>query len=113
MTLMIFDETGNAIDSFNELGDAQESLTRMVREDPSVVRKLALLTFDDEGNAIGEAEVAADLANTADFACRITLSPPRTWIQLGPRTFVSRLFDEPAGHTRKLSNAAAPPPAHA
>jgi hypothetical protein len=54
----IFDSTGNLVDSFDVEVDAREALERMARADSSAAEHLALITFDDEGIAVGEAVFA-------------------------------------------------------
>jgi hypothetical protein len=106
MSFMIFDDTGNALDAFDDYASARSCFEQLVREDPSMVRSLVLLAFDDAGNAIGEPEVAADMAAVADLAVRVVLTAPAAWFQIGARTFVERWL---GGEIRSGSaNGAAP-----
>lgn len=86
MTYMIFDNE-NAIDTFDDLDSARRAVSVLVDRDPSAVCDLALLTFDEDGNAVGEVEVAADIVPAA--ARRMTLSSAiYEWVQVTAETFV-------------------------
>jgi hypothetical protein len=62
MNFMIVDSNGNALDAFESYSAARNELRAMAFEDPRAARDLALLTFNDNGLAVGEAVVAADVA---------------------------------------------------
>ncbi len=87
MNYMIFDETGNAIDTFDDADSAHACLKRIVEDDPSAARELALFAFDDDGLAVGEPVIAADVA--PDAAQQVTLFPSFfSWNAVSPKTFV-------------------------
>jgi hypothetical protein len=110
MNFMIFDETGNALSAFDQDEEARACFQQLVREDPSLVRSLTLLTFDDAGNAVGEAEVAADMPLIADFAISIDLTePPSHWSRLGARTFVGRWAGTEIRNTPSLNGVVSVP----
>ncbi len=54
MNFMIFDDAGNAIESFDDGLVARAALRGIVMADPSAVGELALFTFDDDGRVVGE-----------------------------------------------------------
>lgn len=62
MNFMILDSNGNALDAFESYWAARDELRTMALDDPQAARDLALLAFDDDGLAVGEAVVAADVA---------------------------------------------------
>lgn len=68
MDFMIFDSAGNAVESFETQRDAVVTLVDMAAQDPAVAQHLAVLGFDDEGEAVGEpitvADVRPDVATT-------------------------------------------------
>jgi hypothetical protein len=68
MDFMIFDSAGNAVESFETQRDAVVTLVDMAAQDPAVAQHLAVLAFDDEGEAVGEpitvADVRPDVATT-------------------------------------------------
>jgi hypothetical protein len=55
MYYVILDSTGNLVESFDEQSAARAALERMVHDEPDGVDHLALLTYDDLGEPVGEA----------------------------------------------------------
>ena len=88
MDFMIFDSAGNAVEAFTDEQVAIKALRSLVLEDPEASRHLALLAFDEEGNAVGEAVVAADVA--PESATRLSLANPAQWYQPNWASFVAR-----------------------
>lgn len=67
MRFMILDQTGNAVDAFDNGHDARAALRAMVIVDASSASELALVAFDEGGHAVGEPEIAADIGIAADL----------------------------------------------
>jgi hypothetical protein len=62
MNFVIMDSNGNALDAFESYAAARDELRNLAFADRDGARDLALLTFDENGLAIGDAVVAADVA---------------------------------------------------
>src|SRR5690349_20590223 len=60
MDYMLFDSAGNAIDAFTDEADAHAALRDVLRQEPGTMRDVALLIFDDDGDAVGDVRVAAE-----------------------------------------------------
>ena len=58
---LILDSTANLVDSFDREDEAHAPLEEIVREDPDEADEYALLTYDDQGQPVGEAIVGSDL----------------------------------------------------
>ena len=55
------DSAGNAVDAFESDGAALMAFAALIRDDPTFAKDLALFAFGDDGRALGEPLVAADL----------------------------------------------------
>ncbi|MEX2197080.1 MAG: hypothetical protein WD844_17545 [Thermoleophilaceae bacterium] len=55
MHYVLMDSTGNLIDSYDREEEAHAALNRIVHEEPEAADHVALLTYDDEGNPVGQA----------------------------------------------------------
>jgi hypothetical protein len=55
MYFVILDSTGNLVESFDDETSARNALERMVHEDPEAADHLALLTYDAQGEPVGDA----------------------------------------------------------
>jgi hypothetical protein len=64
MYFVIFDSSGNMVESFDDEGEAREALDRIVHEDPEAADHYAILTFDVAGDPVGEAITVADAGIT-------------------------------------------------
>lgn len=51
----LFDSTGNLVESYDSEAEARAALERMVEQHPEGADELAIITFDDAGNAVDEA----------------------------------------------------------
>jgi len=96
MNFMIFDNAGNAVESFDSERAACKALVELAIAEPAAARHLALLVFDAEGEAVGEPLTVADLRPEAateivlagEFLIRrnasLNVSPRRVLGVLGP-----------------------------
>jgi len=90
MTFMIIDSTGNAIEAFEDVAQGREVLRAIVTNDPTAARELALIAFDDDGNAVGDPEIAADLGVAPEAAHQMTLADGIfSWFQVNAETFTA------------------------
>ena len=64
MYFVIFDSSGNMVDSFDDEGDARAALDRIVHEDADAADHFAILTFDVACDPVGEAITVADAGIT-------------------------------------------------
>jgi hypothetical protein len=55
MYYVILDSTGNLVESFDEERQARAMLERLVGEEPDAAEHLALLTYDEHGEPVGDA----------------------------------------------------------
>ena len=55
MFYAILDSTGNLVESFDEERQAGAMLERLVGEEPDTAEHLALLTYDEHGEPVGDA----------------------------------------------------------
>lgn len=55
MYYAILDSTGNLVESFDDEREARAALEQSVREEPEAAEHLALLTYDDDGEPVGDA----------------------------------------------------------
>lgn len=55
MTYALFDSTGNLIESFDDRVEAIEALLRIAHDHPDAAEDVAMLTFDEHGQAVGDA----------------------------------------------------------
>jgi hypothetical protein len=83
---MIFDSAGNAVEAFDTDRDAMRALLLMVREDRDAARHLAILTFDSDGEAVGDPITVADLM--PEMATEVILTG--AWSRHNRLTFISR-----------------------
>jgi hypothetical protein len=65
MYFVILDSTANLVDSFTEEGEARHALEAIVRQDPDAADEYALLTYDDQGQPVGETLMGSDLGTHA------------------------------------------------
>ena len=72
MDFMCFDSAGNAVESFDSEQAAASALIEMASHDLTAAQHLAILAFDEEGEAVGDPLTVADLR--PDFATTLTLS---------------------------------------
>lgn len=72
MHYMVMDTGGNAISAFESGADAMLGFEQIVREHPDSAPHIALLAFDEDGEAVGDALVAADVA--PELVTRLALS---------------------------------------
>jgi hypothetical protein len=56
----IFSSDANLVESFDQEDEALAALEQIAREDPENADEYAMLTFDEFGNAIGEAVVGSE-----------------------------------------------------
>lgn len=61
MTYAILDSTANLVDAFDNEGEARHALEAIVHQDPEAADDYALLTYDDDGQPVGEALLASQL----------------------------------------------------
>jgi hypothetical protein len=57
----IFDSTASLVDSFDQEDEARHALEQIILQDPDAADEYALMTFDDDGQPVGEALVGSDL----------------------------------------------------
>ena len=55
MTYAIFDSTGNLVDAFDDRDAAVAALLKIVHDEPEAADDVALLTFDADGQPVGDA----------------------------------------------------------
>jgi hypothetical protein len=55
MYFVILDSTGNLVESFDDESSARAALERIVHDEPEAADHLALLTYDEHGEPVGEA----------------------------------------------------------
>ena len=55
MYFVILDSTGNLVESFDVETCARAALEQMVHDDPQAADHLALLTYDAQGEPVGDA----------------------------------------------------------
>ena len=77
----IIDSAGNMLDWFDDEASARSTLDAMIARAPGAAEALALITFDDDGDPVGEAVLPSRAK------VRIDESP---WLE------GEREFDEPA-----------------
>jgi len=77
MDFMIIDSAGNAVEAYDSEQEAVDALLSMAAEDNRVAAHLAVLAFDDQGEAIGEPVTVAD--TRPDMATTLTMSGD-SWI---------------------------------
>jgi hypothetical protein len=63
MHYMILDSAGNAVDTFDDLRAALDALERLVEAEPEAAEHVVLLSYDAEGNPVGEALTVEDARN--------------------------------------------------
>jgi hypothetical protein len=56
---VLLDSGGNLIDAYDDPDEARAALRRIVADEPEAAEHVALLTYDDAGNPVGELETAA------------------------------------------------------
>jgi hypothetical protein len=59
---VILDSTANLVESFDQEQEARLALEDIARQDPSSAAEYALLTYDDDGEPVGEALTASDVS---------------------------------------------------
>jgi hypothetical protein len=59
---VILDSTANLVESFDQEQEARLALEDIARQDPSSADEYALLTYDDDGEPVGEALTASDVS---------------------------------------------------
>lgn len=64
MYYVILDSTGNLVESFDEERQARAMLERLVGEEPDAAEHLALLTYDEHGEPVGDAIMVSAHAAT-------------------------------------------------
>lgn len=72
MDFMILDSAGNAVEAFATEHEAVSALAAMAENEPKVAQHLAVLAFDDAGEAVGEPLTVADVRPEA--ATTLTVS---------------------------------------
>ena len=65
MYYVILDSTGNLVESFDDETAARTALERMIHEDPEAADHLALLTYDEHGEPVGDAITIAPSSSAA------------------------------------------------
>jgi hypothetical protein len=63
MHYMILDSAGNAVDTFDDLRAALDALEQLVEAEPEAAEHLVLLSYDAEGNPVGEALTVENARN--------------------------------------------------
>lgn len=58
MEFMIFDSTANLVDSFDDRDEALAALEAIANQDPESADEFAMVTFGDDGLAVGKAITA-------------------------------------------------------
>ena len=58
-SFVILDSTANLVDSFDDEMQARAALQAIAQQDPDTADEYALLAYDDDGRAVGEAVLAA------------------------------------------------------
>jgi hypothetical protein len=61
MDFMLLDSSGNAVDAFDTDAAAVHAFVALINHDPALARNIALIAFDDDGIAVGDPLIAADL----------------------------------------------------
>ena len=106
MDFMIFDSAGNAVEAFGrDQVAAAKALVAMVREDPDASRHLAILAFDEHGEAVGEPVTIADIL--PEMASTVMLVG--AWSHRNALTFVSERVVAGARESRKAVTEGTPP----
>ena len=59
---VILDSTANLVESFDQEQEARLALEDIARQDPSSADEYVLLTYDDDGEPVGEALTASDVS---------------------------------------------------
>lgn len=59
MEFMIFDSTANLVDSFDDREEAIAALEAIANQEPEAADEYAMITFGDDGLAVGKAITAA------------------------------------------------------
>lgn len=109
MNYMILDSAGNAVEAFDTEREARAALIAFVREDAEAGQHLAILAFDEEGEAFGEPVTVGDLI--PELAMHVTLVG--SWWMLNPLTFVARWSGTPLREQwETTSGDGRPVPAH-
>lgn len=60
MHYVLYSDSGNMLDSFESLSDAQRALNDLVRHEPESRDKIAVVVYDLEGEPTGEAVLPDD-----------------------------------------------------
>lgn len=68
MIFSIFDSTGNLVASYSDEAAARQALAGIVRDEPEAAGDVALLAFDDQGRAVGDAVHGTAVVETAAYA---------------------------------------------
>ena len=61
---VILDSTGNLVESFDDERQARATLQQIVGEEPEAAEHLALLTYDEHGEPVGDAITVSTHAGT-------------------------------------------------
>ncbi|HEX4690199.1 MAG TPA: hypothetical protein VH276_05875 [Solirubrobacteraceae bacterium] len=93
MDFMIFDSAGNAVESFASDREAIRALVSMTEAEPEAAMHLAILVFDDEGDAVGDPLTVADVR--PDAVTRLVMSET-SWELRGNLTVMRRWSDAAA-----------------
>jgi hypothetical protein len=72
MDFMIMDTAGNTIESYDSEVAATRALLAFAQDDDQTATQLAILAFDDEGEAVGDPLTVADLSPEA--ATKLTMA---------------------------------------
>jgi hypothetical protein len=85
MDYMIMDSAGNAVEAFQSDAAAIAALVSIARSDAGAARHLAVIAFDEHGDAIGEpltvADVVPEAATTVVLASASwVLQTPLNWL---------------------------------
>jgi hypothetical protein len=60
MQFAIFDSTGNLVESFDSEDEARTALSAITDRNPDAADRIAIFTFDDNGDVVGDAITIAD-----------------------------------------------------
>jgi|GEM_PF-1335225 len=103
MTHMLFDSNGNAINSYDDETAARAALRAIVQRDPAVAEHVLLISYDEDGDPVGEAVLAADLPPSS-MSLRWSASP--AWISVSAGIgAASRFSGKPVRTVYRSGNA--------
>jgi hypothetical protein len=100
---MIFDSAGNAINSFDDEVAARAALRAIAEREPTAADDVLLISYDDDGNPVGEAVTAEDLPPSS-MSLRGWVSPG--WISVSAGIgAASRFSGKPVSTVYRSGNA--------